>query len=278
MKNIKELEKAAAKIRLGIIEGVYNAQSGHPGGSFSIADILAVLYFDQMNIDPKNPSQKDRDRLVVSKGHAAPAYYAALANRGYFPVEALATLRKAGSFLQGHPCMNKIPGVDMSSGSLGQGLSAANGMALAGKIDGLDYQVYCIVGDGEMQEGQIWEAIMTATQYQLDNITLFIDCNGLQIDGPVKDVKCNYPFKSKLESFGWHTIEIDGHNIGEIQSAIANAKKIKQRPTAIICKTIKGKGISFMENQVRWHGIAPNEEQYKQAVKEISAVIDRPEV
>jgi transketolase len=273
MKNIVELEKIAAKIRLGIIEGVYSAQSGHPGGSFSIADILAVLYFDQMNIDPKNPSWKERDRFVLSKGHAAPAYYSALANRGYFPVEALSTLRKAGSFLQGHPCMNKTPGVDMSTGSLGQGLSAANGIALAGKMDGLDYRVYCIVGDGEMQEGQIWEAIMTAAQYKLDNLTLFIDGNGLQIDGKVCDVMCDYPFKSKLESFQWHTIEIDGHNLAEIISAVEKARNIKQRPTVIICKTIKGKGVSFMENQVSWHGSAPNEEQYKQAVKEISDVI-----
>jgi transketolase len=278
MKDIVELKRIAAKIRLGIIEGVYSAQSGHPGGSLSIAEILAVLYFDRMNIDPKNPTRKDRDRLVLSKGHAAPAYYAALANRGYFSVEALATLRKAGSFLQGHPCMNKIPGVDMSTGSLGQGLSAANGMALAGKMDGLDYRVYCITGDGELQEGQIWEAIMTASQYQLDNLTLFIDCNGLQIDGRVDDIMGNYPFKSKLESFRWHTVEIDGHRIEEIQSAIEEARNTKQRPTAIICKTTKGKGVSFMEDQVGWHGSAPNEAQYRQAVQEISAVISSLEV
>lgn len=259
----------ANEIRKQIIEGVYAAKSGHPGGSLSIADIMSVLFFEEMNIDPKNPKDPNRDRFVLSKGHAAPALYAALALKGYFDVEDIKTLRKTESFLQGHPCLNKIPGVDMSTGSLGQGLSAANGMAICGKYDKKDYRVYVICGDGEIQEGQIWEAAMTSAHYKLDNLTLFVDINGLQIDGPTTEVMNVSNVANKFDAFGWNTIEIDGHNDAEIRAAIAKAKAHKGQPTAIIAKTIKGKGVSFMENQLGFHGAAPNDEQYKIAIKEL---------
>lgn len=267
--NIEELTKVAIKIRKGIIDAVYSAKSGHPGGSLSIADILTVLYFHEMNIDPKNPDWENRDRIVLSKGHCSPALYSCLANKGYFPVEDLKTFRKIDSYLQGHPDKNKVPGVDMTTGSLGQGLSAANGMAIAGKMDNKDYRVYCILGDGEIEEGQVWEAAMTANKYKLDNLCVIIDNNNLQIDGTIEEVMSSYPIDEKFKSFGFEIIKIDGHDIEEIIKAFEVARNIKGKPTCIIAKTIKGKGISFMENQVSWHGKAPNEEQYKQAIKEL---------
>lgn len=267
--NIEELTKVAIKIRKGIIDAVYSAKSGHPGGSLSIADILTVLYFHEMNIDPKNPDWENRDRIVLSKGHCSPALYSCLANKGYFPVEYLKTFRKIDSYLQGHPDKNKVPGVDMTTGSLGQGLSAANGMAIAGKMDNKDYRVYCILGDGEIEEGQVWEAAMTANKYKLDNLCVIIDNNNLQIDGTIEEVMSSYPIDEKFKSFGFEIIKIDGHDIEEIIKAFEVARNIKGKPTCIIAKTIKGKGISFMENQVSWHGKAPNEEQYKQAIKEL---------
>ena len=266
---IEELTKVAIKIRKGIIDAVYSAKSGHPGGSLSIADILTVLYFHEMNIDPKNPDWENRDRIVLSKGHCSPALYSCLANKGYFPVEYLKTFRKIDSYLQGHPDKNKVPGVDMTTGSLGQGLSAANGMAIAGKMDNKDYRVYCILGDGEIEEGQVWEAAMTANKYKLDNLCVIIDNNNLQIDGTIEEVMSSYPIDEKFKSFGFEIIKIDGHDIEEIIKAFEVARNIKGKPTCIIAKTIKGKGISFMENQVSWHGKAPNEEQYKQAIKEL---------
>ncbi|OOB78430.1 MAG: transketolase [Epulopiscium sp. Nuni2H_MBin001] len=262
-------DMTAIELRRRVIESIYHAKSGHPGGSLSICDILAVLYFDEMNIDPTNPHDPDRDRLVLSKGHAAPALYAALALKGFFPIENLNTLRKVDSDMQGHPCMNKIAGVDMSTGSLGQGLSIANGMALAAKYDKKDYRVYVICGDGEIQEGQIWEAAMSCAHYKLDNLTLFIDLNGLQIDGTTNEVMSIGPIDKKFEAFGFNVLSIDGHNEHEIKSAIASAKKCKGKPTAVICKTVKGKGVSFMEDEVGFHGSAPNEEQYKLAMKEL---------
>ena len=267
---IKELENQARKIRKGIIEQVYKAKSGHPGGSLSIADILTVLYFNELNIDPKNPTWEERDRLVLSKGHCSPALYSCLANRGFFKPEELSSFRKIDSNLQGHPDMNKVPGVDMTSGSLGQGLSCANGMAIAGKMDGKDYRVYCILGDGEIEEGQIWEAAMASNKYKLDNLCVIVDNNNLQIDGEIKEVMSSYPIDEKFRSFGFEIIKIDGHDIDEIMKAFEVAKNIKGKPTCIIAKTIKGKGVSFMENQVGWHGKAPNEEQYKQAMEELS--------
>ena len=267
--NIEELTKVAIKIRKGIIDAVYSAKSGHPGGSLSIADILTVLYFHEMNIDPKNPDWENRDRIVLSKGHCSPALYSCLANKGYFPVEYLKTFRKIDSYLQGHPDKNKVPGVDMTTGSLGQGLSAANGMAIAGKMDNKDYRVYCILGDGEIEEGQVWEAAMTANKYKLDNLCVIIDNNNLQIDGTIEEVMSSYPIDEKFKSFGFEIIKIDGHDIEEIIKAFEVARNIKGKPTCIIAKTIKGKGISFMENQVSWHGKAPNEEQYKQTIKEL---------
>ena len=267
--NIKELTKKTVEIRKGIIEAVYQAQSGHPGGSLSIADILTVLYFHEMNIKPEDPNWEDRDRLVLSKGHCSPALYSCLANRGYFPVEDLKTFRKIDSYLQGHPDRNKVPGVDMTTGSLGQGLSAANGMAIAGKMDQKDYRVYCILGDGEIEEGQIWEAAMTSSKYKLDNLCVIVDNNNLQIDGTVEEVMSPYPIDEKFRSFGFEIIKIDGHDIEEIIKAFEVAKNIKDKPTCIIAKTIKGKGISYMENQVGWHGKAPNEEQYKEAITEL---------
>lgn len=267
--DIKELTKKAVEIRKGIIEAVYWAQSGHPGGSLSVADILTVLYFNEMNIDEKNPNWEDRDRLVLSKGHCSPALYSCLANRGYFPIEDLKTFRKIDSYLQGHPDKNKVPGVDMTTGSLGQGLSAANGMAIAAKMDNKDYRVYCILGDGEIEEGQIWEAAMTSNKYKLDNLCVIVDNNNLQIDGTIEEVMSSYPIDEKFRSFGFEIIKIDGHDIEEIKKAFEVAKNIKGKPTCIIAKTVKGKGISYMENQVGWHGKAPNEEQYKEAIAEL---------
>ena len=267
--NIEELSKIAKSIRRDIIEEVYNAQSGHPGGSLSIADIMTVLYFNEMNIDPQNLQNTERDRLVLSKGHCAPALYSTLANRGYFNKSELKTLRKLNSKLQGHPDMNKVPGVDMSTGSLGQGLSAACGMAIAGKLDNKNYRVYCIMGDGEIEEGQVWEAAMSASKYKLDNLCVIVDNNNLQIDGTIEEVMSSYPIDEKFKSFGFQIINIDGHNYQEIIDAFDVAKNIKEKPVCIIAKTIKGKGISFMENKVEWHGKATNEEQYKQAMEEL---------
>ena len=268
---LEQLREAARQIRIGVIEGTHAAKSGHPGGSLSIADIMAYLYFEEMNIDPANPNKADRDRFVLSKGHCAPALYAALANRGFFPVEELTTLRKIGSRLQGHPDMTLTPGVDMSAGSLGLGISSAAGMALAGKLDGKDYRVYTAVGDGESEEGQVWEACMFAAHYKLDNLCVIIDWNGLQIDGTVEEVMNPTPHDKKLEAFGFHVISIDGHDFAAIEAAFNEAKTVKGKPTAIIAKTVKGKGVSFMENKVNWHGSAPNDEQYEQALAELKA-------
>ena len=265
----EELELMAKKVRKGIIEAVYSNNSGHPGGSLSIADILTVLYFKEMNIDPKNPKWEERDRLVLSKGHCSPALYSCLANRGYFPVEDLKTFRNINSYLQGHPDMKNIPGVDMTTGSLGQGLSSANGMAIAGKMEGKDYRVYCVLGDGEIEEGQIWEAAMTSAKYKLDNLCVIVDNNNLQIDGTIEEVMSPYPIDEKFRSFGFQIINIDGHNIREIIDALDVAKNVKEKPVCIIAKTIKGKGISYMENKAEWHGKAPNEEQYELALKEL---------
>ncbi len=270
-KQLETLQKAANDIRIGVIEGTHAAKSGHPGGSLSIAEILAYLYFEEMNINPKKPADPDRDRFVLSKGHCAPALYAALANRGYFPVEELTTLRKIGSRLQGHPDMTLTPGVDMSAGSLGLGISAAAGMALAGKIEHKDYRVYTIVGDGESEEGQVWEACMFAAHYKLDNLCVVIDWNGLQIDGPVAEIMNPTPHDKKLEAFGFHVISVDGHDFEQIAAAFAEARTVKGKPTAIIAKTVKGRGVSFMENKVNWHGTAPNDEQYTQALAELKA-------
>ena len=266
---IEELKTMAKKIRRGIIEEVYKAQSGHPGGSLSVADILTVLYFDELNVDEKNPKWEDRDRLVLSKGHCSPALYSCLANRGFFDVEKLTTFRNIESKLQGHPDMTKVPGVDMTTGSLGQGLSAANGMAIAGKMDNKNYRVYCILGDGEIEEGQIWEAAMASSKYKLDNLCVIVDNNNLQIDGTIDKVMSPYPIDEKFKSFGFQIINIDGNDIEEIKKAFEVAKNVKEKPVCIIAKTTKGKGVSFMENKAEWHGKAPNEEQYKQAMKEL---------
>lgn len=268
---LNSLKKNAVDIRLGILEEVHSASSGHPGGSLSIADIMTYLYFEEMNVDPKNPKMADRDRLVLSKGHTAPALYSALAHKGFFDKSALSTLRQADSFLQGHPDMKGTPGVDMTTGSLGLGFSSACGIALAAKIDGKSYRTYAIVGDGESEEGQIWEAAMFAAHYKLDNLCLVVDWNGLQIDGPVTEVMNPTPHDKKLESFGFHVITIDGHDFEQIEAAFNEAKTVKGKPTAIIAKTVKGKGVSFMENQVGWHGSAPNDEQYEKAVAELKA-------
>ncbi len=267
----RELALAADHIRLGILEGTHAAASGHPGGSLSIADILSYLYFSEMRVDPQNPTWADRDRLVLSKGHAAPALYAALAHRGYFPVSELANLRKIDSILQGHPDMKHIPGVDMSSGSLGQGISAACGMALAARLDGRDYRVYTIVGDGESEEGEVWEALMFAAHNRLDNLCVVIDYNGLQIDGRIDQIVSPAPYEKKLEGFGAHVLSMDAHDFESIRRAFDEAKTVKGKPTVIIAHSVKGKGVSFMENQVKWHGSAPNDEQYAQAVAEIQA-------
>lgn len=267
---IEKLQETAREVRKGIIEEVYSAQSGHPGGSLSIADILTILYFNELNIDEKNPTWEDRDRLVLSKGHCSPALYSCLANRGFFNQKELQKFRNIESNLQGHPDMNKVLGVDMTTGSLGQGISAANGMAIAGKMDKKDYRVYCILGDGEIEEGQVWEATMAANKYKLDNLCLIIDNNNLQIDGTIEEVMSSYPIDEKFRSFGFQVINIDGHDIEEIIKAFEVAKSIKGKPTCIVAKTIKGKGVSYMENQVGWHGTAPNEEQYKQAINELN--------
>lgn len=271
IQEIEELEKMAKKVRRGIIEQVYKAQSGHPGGALSIADILTVLYFNQLNIDEKNPNWENRDRLVLSKGHCSPALYSCLANRGFFEEKELENFRKIENKLQGHPDMRKVPGVDMTTGSLGQGLSAANGMALAGKIDDKDYRVYCILGDGEIEEGQVWEAAMAASKYKLDNLCVVVDNNNLQIDGNIKDVKGLDNIEGKFRNFGFNTIVINGHNISQIIDAFETAKTTKGMPTAIIAKTIKGKGVSYMENEAKWHGKAPNKEEYEIAMKELGA-------
>lgn len=269
----KELSLAACRIRIGAVEGVHCAKSGHPGGSLSVADIIAYLYFKEMNIDPENPKMEDRDRFVLSKGHTAPALYAALANRGFFPVEEMKTLRKIGSRLQGHPDMKHIPGVDMSTGSLGQGISAACGMAKAGKLMNKDFRVYTVLGDGEIQEGQVWEASMFAGHNHLDNLCVIVDNNGLQIDGNIADVCSPYPIDEKFKAFNFHVINVDGHNFDEIEAAFEEAKTVKGQPTAIIAKTVKGKGVSFMEDQASWHGTAPNDEQYEIAMAELKAAL-----
>lgn len=265
----KKLRKIANDVRIDIINEVYSAKSGHPGGALSIADILTVLYFNQMNVNPEMPESNLRERLVLSKGHASAALYAVLAERGFINKEDLKTFRKLGSNLQGHPDMEKVPGVDMSTGSLGQGLSIANGMAIASKMDNLGCRVYCILGDGEIEEGQIWEAAMTSNKYKLDNLCVIVDNNNLQIDGTIGEVMSSYPIDSKFKSFGFQVINIDGHDIEEIIKAFEVAKNVKEKPTCIIAKTTKGKGVSFMENQVGWHGKAPNEEQYKKAMEEL---------
>ncbi len=269
IKDVKELEKYANKVRQGIIESVYNAKSGHPGGSLSIADILTVLYFNQMNIDENNPKAKGRDRLVLSKGHTAPALYSVLALKGFFDIDEIKSLRHIESRLQGHPDMKKVPGVDASTGSLGQGLSIANGMAIASKLNSEGVRVYCICGDGEIEEGQIWEAAMTAAHYKLDNLCVVVDNNNLQIDGKINEVMNVYPIDEKFKSFGFETINVDGHNIEGLIAAFEEAKKVKGKPTAIIANTIKGKGVSFMENMAGWHGKAPNHEEYELAMKEL---------
>ena len=270
---LNALKTTAAKIRLGALEGVHAASSGHPGGSLSISDLMAYLYFEEMKVDPKNPKWADRDRFVLSKGHTAPALYATLALKGFFDASELGKLRQVDSFLQGHPDMKGTPGVDMSTGSLGLGISTACGMALAAKLNNKDYRTYTIVGDGESQEGQVWEAAMFAAHYKLDNLCVIVDWNGLQIDGPVAEVMNPTPHDKKLEAFGFHVISIDGHDFDQIEAAFAEARTVKGKPTAIIARTVKGKGVSFMENQVGWHGSAPNDEQYEKAVAEIKATM-----
>lgn len=267
--NKLELQKKANEVRKGIITAVHSAKAGHPGGSLSAADIFTYLYFEEMNIDPEDPKKADRDRFVLSKGHTAPGLYSALANRGYFPVEDLKTLRHLGSYLQGHPCMQETPGVDMSSGSLGQGISAAVGMALAAKMDGKDFRVYTLLGDGEIQEGQVWEASMFAGHRKLDNLVVIVDNNGLQIDGKVEDVCSPYPIDKKFEAFNFHVINIDGNDFDQIDNAFKEARNTKGMPTAIICKTVKGKGVSYMENNAGWHGKAPNDEEYNTAMSDL---------
>ena len=267
----KQLMATACKVRMGVIEGTHGAKAGHPGGSLSAADVFTYLYFKEMNIDPKNPKWEERDRFVLSKGHTAPGLYAALAERGFFPVDDLPTLRHIDSYLQGHPNMNTVPGVDMSTGSLGQGISAAAGMALAARHAGKSCRVYALLGDGEIQEGQVWEAFMLAHHYGLDNLCAVIDNNGLQIDGPIDKVMSPYPIPEKLKAFGWNVVEIDGHDFDQIESAFAQARETKGVPTAIVMKTTKGKGVSYMENQAGWHGKAPNDEEYEKAMAELKA-------
>lgn len=271
--NNTELQLMAANVRKGIVTAVHSANSGHPGGSLSAADMFTFLYFEQMNIDPENPRMENRDRFVLSKGHTSPGLYSALAHRGYFPVEELTTFRKLGSRLQGHPCMNETPGVDMSSGSLGQGLSVACGMALNAKLSNKDYRVYALCGDGEIQEGQIWEASMFAGAHNLNNLTVIVDNNGLQIDGRVADVCSVYPIADKFKAFNFNVVEIDGHNFDEIRAAFKSAEACTDKPTAIIMKTVKGKGVSFMEDQAGWHGKAPNDEEYAIAMADLDAII-----
>ena len=267
-----ELQKTANEIRKSIVTAVHSAKAGHPGGSLSAADIFTYLYFEELNIDPKNPKMADRDRFVLSKGHTAPGLYAALAERGFFPKEDLVTLRHTGSYLQGHPDMKHIPGVDMSSGSLGQGISAAVGMAIAGKLDNADYRVYTLLGDGEIQEGQVWEAAMLAAHKKLDNLVVIVDNNNLQIDGAIDEVNSPYPIDKKFEAFNFHVINIDGNDFDQIDAAFKEAKTVKGCPTAIIAKTIKGKDVSFMENQAGWHGKAPNDEEYAVAMADLEKV------
>ena len=270
--NKLELQKTANEVRKGIVTAVHGAKAGHPGGSLSAADIFTYLYFEEMNIDPKDPKKADRDRFVLSKGHTAPGLYSVLANRGYFPVEDLKTLRHLGSYLQGHPCMQETPGVDMSSGSLGQGISAAVGMALAAKLDNKSYRTYTLLGDGEIQEGQVWEASMFAGHRKLDNLVVIVDNNGLQIDGKIDDVCSPYPIDKKFEAFNFHVINIDGNDFDQIDAAFKEAKETKGMPTAIICKTVKGKGVSFMENSAGWHGKAPNDEEYATAMADLEKI------
>ena len=272
--NKLELQKTAVLVRKGILTGIYNAKSGHPGGSLSAADIFTYLYFEEMNVNPDNPKDENRDRFVLSKGHTAPGYYSSLAHRGFFNVEELTKLRKVGSFLQGHPDMKHIPGVDMSSGSLGQGLSTAVGMALSAKLSNKEYRTYCLCGDGEIQEGQIWEAAMFAGHRKLDNLCVIVDNNNLQIDGTVEEVCSPYPIDEKFKAFGFHVININGNDFDEIDAAFKEAKATKGMPTAIIAHTVKGKGVSFMENNVGWHGKAPNDEEYKIAMEELGKAGD----
>ena len=267
------LQKMANEVRKGIINGTHAAESGHPGGSLSAAEVLTYLYFEEMNIDPADPGNPDRDRFVLSKGHAAPGLYSVLANRGYFPVEDLVTLRHLGSYLQGHPCMTSTPGIDMSSGSLGQGISAAVGMALSAKLRNKDYRVYTLLGDGELQEGQVWEASMFAGARKLDNLVVIVDNNGLQIDGKIEDVNSPYPIDKKFDAFNFHVINVaDGNDLDQLEAAFKEARETKGMPTAIIMKTVKGKGVSFMEGQAGWHGKAPNDEQYAMAMEELERV------
>ena len=271
--NTLELQKMANEVRKSIVTAVHSAKAGHPGGSLSAADLFTYLYFEEMNIDPKNPDKPDRDRFVLSKGHTAPGYYSALAHRGYFPVEELPTLRHIGSHLQGHPCMQHTPGVDMSSGSLGQGISVAVGMALSAKLSDENYRVYTLLGDGEIQEGQVWEAAMFAGHRKLDNLCVIVDNNGLQIDGNIADVCSPYPIDKKFEAFNFHVINVaDGNDMDQLRAAFEEAKTVKGMPTAIIMKTVKGKGVSFMENQAAWHGTAPNDEQYAIAMADLEKV------
>lgn len=270
---ILELQKMANEVRKSIVKGVHSAKAGHPGGSLSAADLFTYLYFEEMNIDPQDPKNPDRDRFVLSKGHTAPGYYAAMAHRGYFPVEDMLTLRHIGSHLQGHPCMQHLPGIDMSSGSLGQGISAAVGMAMAGKLDNKSYHVYTLLGDGEIQEGQVWEAAMFAGHRKLDNLTVIVDNNGLQIDGNIADVCSPYPIDKKFEAFNFHVINVaDGNDMEQLAAAFAEAKTVTGKPVAIIMKTVKGKGVSFMENQASWHGAAPNDEQLAVALADLEKV------
>ena len=271
--NKLELMKTANEIRKGIVTALHSAKAGHPGGSLSATEIFTYLYFEEMNVDPKDPKKADRDRFVLSKGHTAPGLYSTLAQKGFFPKEDLVTLRHTGSYLQGHPDMKHIPGVDMSSGSLGQGISAAVGMAIAGKLDNADYRVYTLLGDGEIQEGQVWEASMLAAHRHLDNLVVIVDNNGLQIDGRIEDVNSPYPIDKKFEAFGWHVIKVSAHNFEELMAAVDEAKATKGQPTAIIMKSVKGKNVSFMENNAGWHGSAPNEEQYNQAIAELDEII-----
>ena len=272
-----ELSIIANRVRKHALTAVYSAKSGHPGGSLSVADLLTYLYFDVMRVDPKNPKAADRDRFVLSKGHTAPALYGVLAEKGYFSKELIPTFRHIGSILQGHPDMKKIPGVDMSTGSLGQGVSAAGGMAIAAKLDKKDYRVYTVLGDGELEEGQVWEQAMFAAHYKLDNLTAFIDFNGLQIDGDITDVMNPTPIDKKFEAFGWHVVMADAHDFNSLEAAVNEAKATKGKPTAVIMKSIKGKNVSFMENKPEWHGSAPNEEQYNQAIKELDELIKKEE-
>lgn len=269
-----ELKKIANEVRKGIVTAVHSAKAGHPGGSLSAADIYTYLYFEEMNVDPKNPKMENRDRFVLSKGHTAPGLYSALAQRGFFPVEDLRTLRKLGSYLQGHPCMQHIPGVDMSSGSLGQGISAAVGMALAAKMDEKDIRVYTLLGDGEIEEGQVWEASMFAGHRKLDNLVVIVDNNGLQIDGPIDEVCSPYPIDKKFEAFNFHVVNVDAHDFDAIREAFKEARETKGMPTAIIARSLKGKGVSFMEGQASWHGVAPNDEQYATAMADLEKITE----